>query len=257
MLFPISDDDREIIKPIFVTYLLLAINVGVFLYQLSNPDFTYGWSVIPAEITSGRDLLEPQVIRISATESVEIPQSPGPPIVWLTLLTSMFMHGGFGHLAGNMLYLYIFGDNVENRFGHIPFLVFYLLAGIVGSLAQVFADPTGVIPNLGASGAIAGVMGAYLVLFPRNRVNAVFLYTIISIPAVLVLGLWIAMQLFSSYGSIMATENANGGVAYLAHVGGFMTGVSAALIWRPRIEEEPDSVLRRQYDRDPRVRRIW
>ena len=123
----------------------------------------------------------------------------------------MFMHGGFGHIAGNMLYLWIFGNNVEHRFGHVWFLVFYMLAGLAGSAAQIGLSPSSVIPNLGASGAIAGVMGAYLVLFPHNRVNAVFLYNVITVPAILVLGMWIATQLVSSVGSIAETSSSAGG----------------------------------------------
>ena len=257
MLFPISDDDRHILTPMYVTYVLLAINIAIFLYQLSNPDFTYGWSVIPKEITTGQDLIGTETIQVAPNETVTFQHQPGPPIIWMTLITSMFMHGGVGHIVGNMLYLWIFGDNVEHRFGHLPFLMFYLIAGVTGSVTQIMFDPHGVIPNLGASGAIAGVMGAYLVLFPRNLVNAVFFYTVVTIPAVLVLGMWIVMQLFSGYGSIVATEAATGGVAYMAHIGGFAAGVIAALVYRPRITEEPDSVLRRQYERDPRAHRIW
>ncbi len=124
MLFPISDDDREVTTTAFVTYSLVAANVLFFLIQMSNPEFTYGWSVIPREITTGIDLVEPQVMVSQGQRPIEIPQSPGPPFIWLTLITSMFMHGGFGHIAGNMLYLWIFGNNVEHRFGHALFLVF-------------------------------------------------------------------------------------------------------------------------------------
>jgi len=177
MFFPISDDDRDIDSPSFVTYTLLAINIVVFLYQLSNESFTYGWSVIPKEITSGVDLLEPQPVQVAGGGVVQIEQAPGPPIIYLTLITSMFMHGGIGHIVGNMLYLWIFGNNVEHRFGHVCFLLFYLFAGFVASFAQIILDPNSVIPNLGASGAIAGVMGAYLVLFPRNQINAVIFIT--------------------------------------------------------------------------------
>jgi membrane associated rhomboid family serine protease len=263
MLFPISDDDRDVSIVPYVTYTLLAANVLLFFVQLSNPEFTYGWSVIPKEITSGVDLVEPQEIVVNSPmaggreERVEIPQAPGPTPIWLTLLSSMFMHGGLGHIAGNMLYLWIFGNNVEHRFGHKWFLAFYLISGIVASFAQIAMSPGSVIPNLGASGAIAGVMGAYLVLFPHNRVNAVFLYHIITIPAIYVLGLWIAMQLFSSVGSIASTTASAGGVAYLAHVGGFVAGVLAALFYRMQLQQEPDSILRRQYDRDPMARRLW
>lgn len=257
MLFPISDDDREVTTTAFVTYSLVAVNVLFFLVQMSNPEFTYGWSVIPREITTGVDLIEPQIMVSQGQVPVEIPQAPGPPFIWLTLITSMFMHGGFGHIAGNMLYLWIFGNNVEHRFGHVWFLVFYLLAGLVGSAAQIALSPSSVVPNLGASGAIAGVMGAYLVLFPYNRVNAVFLYNVITVPAIFVLGMWIAMQLVSSVGSIAETSSSTGGVAYMAHVGGFIAGASAAILCRMQLREEPDTVLRRQYRNDPRSHRLW
>ncbi|QEG43207.1 rhomboid family intramembrane serine protease [Roseimaritima ulvae] len=257
MLFPISDDDREVTTVAYVTNAILLINVLVFLVQMSDPAITYGYSVVPQEITSGVDLVEPQMLQVEGHGAVTIPQAPGPRIIWLTLLTSMFMHGGFGHIAGNMLYLWIFGNNVEHRFGHVWFLVFYLVAGLAGSLAQIASNPGSIIPNLGASGAIAGVMGAYLVLFPRNRVNAVFFYVIVTIPAVWVLGMWIAMQFVNSVGSIAATSESAGGVAYLAHVGGFVAGVLAALLCRMMIRREPDSELRRQYQHDPRARQIW
>lgn len=260
MLFPVSDDDRTVDTPAVVTYSLLAINIAVFAWQLSSPELTYGWSVIPLEITTGVDLVEPQVIEVSdgqQRQQVAIPQAPGPPLIWLTLISAMFMHGGYGHIGGNMLYLWIFGNNVEHRFGHLWFLVFYLIAGIVASLAQIVADPDSIIPNLGASGAIAGVMGAYLVLFPHNRVNAVIFYHIVSVPAVVVLGMWIVTQFVSSVGSIAATSESAGGVAYLAHVGGFVAGSVAGLICRLILCREPDSALRRQYDLDPRAERWW
>jgi membrane associated rhomboid family serine protease len=257
MFFPISDDDQEVNSPAFVTYGLLAANVLLFLVQISNPAFTYGWSVIPREITTGVDLVEPQIIELPGGEQAEIPQAPGPSVIWLTLISSMFMHGGFGHIAGNMLYLWIFGNNVEHRFGHVWFLIFYLVAGLVGSFAQIALAPTSVIPNLGASGAIAGVMGAYLVLFPHNRVNAVFLYHIVTVPAIVVLGMWIATQFVSGFGSIAETSGSTGGVAYLAHIGGFLSGVAVAGLCRMQLPKEPDSVLYRQYERDPKARRLW
>jgi membrane associated rhomboid family serine protease len=257
MFFPISDDDRDIDSPSFVTYTLLAINIAVFIYQLSNESFTYGWSTIPKEITSGVDLVEPQPVQVPGQGTVEVPQAPGPPIIYLTLLTSMFMHGGIGHIAGNMLYLWIFGNNVEHRFGHVSFLLFYLFAGLVASFAQIVLDPNSVIPNLGASGAIAGVMGAYLVLFPRNQINAVIFYHIVTVPAILVLGMWIATQMVSGFGSIAATSVSTGGVAYMAHIGGFIAGVVLALPFRLGLSREPDSLLLRQYDRDPRARPWW
>ena len=257
MLFPISDDDRQVTSPAFVTNIIFALNVVMFLIQMSNPSFTYGWSVIPKEITTGTDLVEQIQIELPDNQIVEIPQAPGPPVIYLTLLTAMFMHGGFGHIAGNMLYLWIFGNNVEHRFGHWWFLLFYLSAGLVGSFAQIAAGPNSVIPNLGASGAIAGVMGAYIVLFPYNRVNAVFFYSVITVPAIVVLGMWIATQFVSGIGSIAATSETTGGVAYLAHIGGFVTGAVVALISRTMIGEEKDSVLSRQYERDPKAHHLW
>ena len=255
MLFPISDDDRELMGPAYVTWALLAINVVVFLYQMANPDFTYAYSTVPKEITSGQDIDESLYIS-TPREEIEIPHQPGPVPIYLTLITAMFMHGGIMHLVGNMLYLWIFGDNVEHRFGHFWFLVFYLFSGLVASFAQIIFDPNSVIPNLGASGAIAGVLGAYMVLFPRNRVNAVFFYVIVSIPAVFVIGLWGATQMFQGFGSMFETGQ-SGGVAYMAHIGGFVAGVTMGFIARATFKEEPDSVLRRQYEHDPRAHRLW
>ena len=255
MFFPISDDNRNVSGPVFVTYFVLGANVLVFLYQLANPAFTYGWSVVPAEITTGADLVEPVYVE-SARGVVEIPQEPGPTPIYLTLLSSMFMHGGWGHIGGNMLYLWIFGDNVEHRFGHVRFLVFYLVAGLIGSAAQIATDTEGIIPNLGASGAISGVMGAYLVLFPRNRVNAVVFYQVMSVPAVLVIGMWAATQFISGFGSIAVTEQ-TGGVAYMAHIGGFVAGVAMGLFCRLTMRSEPDSVLYRQYQEDRSSRHLW
>ncbi len=257
MFFPISDDDHEVSTTAFVTYALLAANVIVFLLQLNSPELTYGWSVIPKEITTGVDLVDPQPIEVPGYGTQAIPQAPGPTIIWLTLFSAMFMHGGYGHIAGNMLYLWIFGNNVEHRFGHVWFLIFYLTAGVAASVAQIVSGPNSVIPNLGASGAIAGVMGAYLVLFPHNRVNAVIFYNVVTVPAIVVLGMWIATQFVSSVGSIAATSESTGGVAYLAHVGGFVAGVAAALVCRLRLPQEPNSVLRRQYEHDSHARRLW
>lgn len=257
MLFPISDDDRQVTSPAFVTYAIFALNVGMFLIQMANPNFTYGWSVIPKEITTGVDFVEPIQVELPDQQIAEVPQAPGPPIIYLTLLTAMFMHGGFGHIAGNMLYLWIFGNNVEHRFGHWWFLLFYLSAGFASNFAQIAVGPNSVIPNLGASGAIAGVMGAYIVLFPYNRVNAVFFYNVITVPAIVVLGMWIATQFVSGYGSIAATSSSTGGIAYMAHIGGFIAGVVVALFSRMVIHEEQESVLSRQYERDPRAHPLW
>jgi membrane associated rhomboid family serine protease len=247
MLFPISDDDRHLLRPAYVTIALMAANVLLFFHQLSHPEFTSGFSVIPAEIVKGADLVGAVLVR-SDRGLVEIPQAPGPVPIHLTLLTAMFMHGGWAHLGGNMLYLWIFGDNVEHRFGSLRFLAFYLASGLAATFAQIAMDPGSVIPNLGASGAISGVLGAYLVLFPHNRVMAVFLFRLVSIPAVFVLGLWAVTQVFSGMGSLGNTGS-TGGVAYAAHIGGFVAGVVAGVIARLTLKTEPDTPFRRIYER--------
>jgi membrane associated rhomboid family serine protease len=255
MLFPLSDDDRKVTKPAYVTWALLAINIAVFGYQMMNPDFTTAWSTIPKEITTGVDITEPVLVTIDG-QDVAIPHLPGPSIIYLTLISSMFMHGGPGHIFGNMLYLWIFGDNVEQRFGSVLFLAFYLISGLVASFAQIAMNPEGVIPNLGASGAIFGVLGAYMVLFPRNQVKAIFIYTVISLPAIAVIGLWTAMQLYYTISSMTSPEQ-GGGVAYMAHVGGLVAGVVMGFIVRSMLKEEPDTTLYRQYKKDPRSKRWW
>jgi membrane associated rhomboid family serine protease len=246
MLFPISDDDRHLLRPAYVTITLVVANVLVFFYQLGHPDFIYAASVIPLEIVKGVDLVDPVLVRAGG-QLVEVPQAPGPSPIHLTLLSSMFMHGGWAHLGGNLLYLWIFGDNVEHRFGHLRFLVFYLASGLAASFAQIAMDSQSSIPNLGASGAISGVLGAYLVLFPRNTVMAVFFFRIIAIPAVFVLGLWGVTQFFAGMGSLGNT-GATGGVAYAAHVGGFVAGLIAGLFARFHLKAEPETPFRHIYE---------
>jgi membrane associated rhomboid family serine protease len=251
MLFPISDDDSALQGRAWVTLVLIVLNLLVFFGLQgagANDAFTYGYSAVPEEITSGRDLVEDQQVTVTDPltgdrQSVDIPQAPGPTPIWLTLLSSMFMHGGFMHLFGNLLYLWIFGDNVEHRFGSRVFLAFYLVSGLAASLAQIFLDPGSVVPTLGASGAISGVLGAYLMLFPRNRVNAVFFFRVVSVPAIVVLGLWIVMQFVSGYGAIANTEQTVGGVAYAAHIGGFIAGALMAFVLRNRGLRERPSVV--------------
>jgi membrane associated rhomboid family serine protease len=255
MFFPLADDNRDLDGPAWVTWILIAINVLVFSCQSVDPGFTYGYSMIPWEITRGVDLVEPQLVEMQG-QVVEIPQAPGPPIIYLTLFTSMFMHGGLMHIGGNMLYLWIFGDNVEHRFGHLWFLLFYLISGLAASFAQILVNPDGVIPNLGASGAIFGVLGAYLVLFPRNQVKVVVLYYIVSLPAMIVIGVWAVMQFFFTWGSLFATEQ-TGGVAYAAHAGGLVAGALMGIVARQLLKEEPDSTIHRIDDEDPRSRIMW
>ena len=231
--------------PAVITWGLILVNLAVFFFlqQMGmNEAFTYGWSVIPAEIMTGTDITTPQTVQVG-NQSVQIPEAPGPPIIYLTILSAMFMHGGWMHLFGNLLYLWIFGDNVEHRFGGLPFLMFYLASGLVATFAQIALDPDSIIPNLGASGAISGVLGAYLVLFPRNRVHALFFYYVVSVPAVVAIGLWILFQFINGYGAIMVSEETVGGVAYGAHIGGFVAGVVLALIMRVFIKKEPENIF--------------
>ncbi len=243
MLIPIGDDDRQLSKPAFITYLVIAANLLVFFLLQgggSAGEFTYGYSVIPYELTHGVDLISPQS---SAGVEAPIPQAPGPVPIYLTVLTAMFMHGGYLHLFGNLLYLWIFGDNIEHRFGRSAFLLLYFASGIAGTVVQIALAPDSIVPNLGASGAISGVMGAYLMLFPRNRVDALFFVFIVSVPAVLVIGLWIGMQILEGFGTL-GTVGTTGGVAYGAHVGGFFAGAILATVMRRIIKEERHSVLK-------------
>lgn len=188
----------------FITYGLIGANVAVFLYMFflgpsGVEGFIDSYALIPADIVRGQALL--------------------------TLLTAMFLHGGFAHIIGNMLFLNIFGDNMEDRLGHARFLGFYLLAGLAGSALQIVINPLSTIPNLGASGAIAGVMGGYLVLFPRERVDILWTFGFIgtsTVPASSMLGYWILFQFLYGFGSLGAALG--GGVAYFAHIGGFAFG---------------------------------
>ncbi|MAT71631.1 MAG: rhomboid family intramembrane serine protease [Planctomycetaceae bacterium] len=254
MFFPISDDDRRLVKPAYVTWALIALNVAAFVYQMSNPAFTYGYAAVPREITTGEDLVQPVLLQVAPGRAVEIPQTPGPVPIQLTLLTAMFMHGGLGHIGGNMLFLWIFGDNVEHRFGSVRFLAFYLASGLAASFAQIATDPGSVIPTLGASGAISGVLGAYLMLFPRNRVHAIFLFYVVSLPAYTVIGMWALTQLVNGYGSMFISQQ-TGGVAYAAHLGGFAAGLLAGWYARRQLPAEPPSAFYWVMQNDPRNRR--
>lgn len=199
-MLPIGDDNssRRIVP--LVTYALLVLNIIFFFVELSGGDeFLMKWAFVPS-----RFLADP------IGDSV-------------TLFTSMFMHGGWLHLGSNMLYLWIFGDNVEDRFGHIKFIIFYLLSGLAATFAQLAFSVGSDIPNLGASGAIAGVLGAYILLFPKGSVRVLQGQRVINVSALIVIGLWIVLQLFSGIGSISSVGQ-TGGVAYMAHIGGFIAG---------------------------------
>jgi membrane associated rhomboid family serine protease len=211
MVFPIGDDNSQRRSVPVVTYSLILINIVVFILELQQGNaFIREYAFIPRQF--GAD----------------------PVGEAKTVITAMFMHGGWLHLIGNMLYLWIFGDNVEDNFGSLRFLMFYLLSGIVATFAQMAAMPTANIPNLGASGAIAGVLAAYLVLYPNGRVTILTQAGPMQVPALLVIGLWIVLQLFSGLGSVTtSTQTAEtGGVAYMAHIGGFFAGLILAFFFR-------------------------
>ena len=234
-MFPISDENERGHGPAFVTLAIIALNILVFLaFQGAGAsdegaEFTYGFSAVPVEITTGVDLVEPKSIEIDG-QSVVVPQEPGPDPIWLTLFSSIFMHGGLLHLGGNMLFLWIFGDNVEHRVGHALYLAFYVVAGLIASFAQILVDADSVIPTLGASGAISGVLGAYLVMFPTNRVTVFLLRFLVPVPAIVAIGMWAVLQFISGFGSLGGEQS--GGVAYMAHIGGFVAGVLAGLLFR-------------------------
>ena len=208
-------------SPPAVTVLLITLNVLAFLYELSLGKaldvFIMQYGAVPL-----RFILAGQMEEVSTVER------------FLPLFTSMFLHGGWLHLGGNMLYLWIFGDNVEDRLGHVRFLLFYLACGLAAALAQIYINPTSKIPMVGASGAVAGVLGAYLVLFPHARVLAlipiVFFFQIVELPALLFLGFWFLMQFLNGAISITAANYATGGVAWWAHIGGFVSGVVLAYL---------------------------
>lgn len=238
MVFPLYDDNTDRTTTPLVNYVLIAINilVFVFLQQLgTNERFTYAFSTVPQEILSGRDIRTPdRIVEHPVTgQQLLIPGlQPTPFSVYLTLIFSMFMHGGIAHIAGNMLFLWIFGDNVEHRLGHFRYLIFYLLTGVLASLAHVvttvmFASESGssLIPSLGASGAISGVLGGYIVLYPHRRVTVIMFRFLTDVPAYVAIGIWFAFQLISGLG-ILGGGSQQGGVAYAAHIGGFVAGLA-------------------------------
>jgi membrane associated rhomboid family serine protease len=236
MVLPIGDDNSDRTSFPVVNVILIAINLVVFVafQQMGqNSDFTLAYSTVPAEIISGQDIVtENRVVEMSTAEGPRQVIVPGlketPVPVYLTLLTSMFMHGGIGHILGNLWFLWIFGDNIEQSLGRGRYLLFYLLCGILASLAHVLLNRTGdpsMIPSLGASGAISGVMGAYLVLHPHRRVTVLLIRFVTQVPAFVAVGIWFLFQLVSGLG-IMGSGDA--GVAYGAHVGGFVAGAVLA-----------------------------
>lgn len=215
-MLPLRDENPTRITPI-VTYALIAVNVIVFIFQqmmgAEDPQAVYAFAMVPAQVTGSFN-----------------------PVVWATILTSMFMHGGLAHIGGNMLYLWIFGDNVEEAMGSGRYLAFYLLGGVIASLAHIFTNPNSQVPTVGASGAIAAVLGAYLVLFPQSRVLTLipfgFFMRLTLIPAAIVLGLWFILQFFQGVLTLGGPDV--GGVAFWAHIGGFVVGVVLARLLATR-----------------------
>ena len=215
-MFPIGDENRQgHITPV-VNYVLIAINVVVFFFQISLgsegaiQSFINRYGVIPEEILGRQDLY--------------------------TLLTSMFMHGGWAHIIGNMLFLMVFGDNVEDAFGHFGYLVFYLGTGLAASAAHILLNPGSTIPSVGASGAISGILGAYIIFFGGNAIRVLIGYFVTVVPAWMMIGLWAVQQFIATYGSLAVTEQTSGGgVAYAAHAGGFLAGLILAVLLRGTI----------------------
>jgi membrane associated rhomboid family serine protease len=240
-MIPIKDYPGPRRRMPWMTWGLIAVNVIIFLYEVSlgpnAPAFMFAYWVVRAALT--------QVIPLTA-----LPGAPAnlpfhtPDPVYLTLITSMFLHAGWLHIGGNMLFLYIFGDNVEDRMGHFPYLVFYLFCGVIAGITQVAVDPNSTIPSLGASGAIAGVLAAYLVLFPWARVRTIIFififFTIVTLPAFILIGLWFLLQFFDGVAALSNVQQGMGGVAYFAHVGGFVTGLVITLLLRPLLRPPAD-----------------
>ena len=207
-MMPIGDDNSARRTAPLVTYALIALNVLFFFVELAGGDAFIGkWAFVPTRFLAN------------------------PIGGLLTLFTSMFMHAGWLHLAGNMLYLWVFGDNVEDRFGHVKFIVFYLLCGLAATFAQLAFSIGSSVPNLGASGAIAGVLGAYILMFPKGKVKVLQGQQVIQVPALLAIGVWIVLQFFSGIGSISGSAQ-TGGVAYMAHIGGFVAGLVLTFLFR-------------------------
>jgi membrane associated rhomboid family serine protease len=219
-MIPIGDDNLKNQGPAFVTIAFIALNFLAFFLELAQPGeaelqaLLTAWGVVPLEYTRGIDI--PPLI--------DLP-------VWSTLFTSMFLHGGWAHVLGNMLFLWVFGDNIEHRIGAFRFFVFYIACGVAAALAHIWFSPLSSIPTVGASGAISGVLGGYLLMFPRNRVYVLTWGGVATVPAVFMLGLWILMQFVSQVGDIATTGDTggeSGGIAYVAHIGGFIVGMILA-----------------------------
>ncbi len=224
-MFPIGDDNSDVTITPIVNYLFIGINVLVFVLLQglgSNDAFSYAFSLVPKEVMTGVDLTGVQVIRDSLGNTGEVQHYATPLPVYFNFLSSMFMHGDIMHIFGNMLFLWIFGDNLENLLGHVRFAAFYIACGLIAAFSQIAMDSGSIIPMLGASGAISGVMGGYLLLFPKRQVRAIIFNFLTTVPAFVALGIWIGYQILVGY----LTPSGTGGVAYAAHIGGFIAGVA-------------------------------
>ncbi|HEX8370097.1 MAG TPA: rhomboid family intramembrane serine protease [Pyrinomonadaceae bacterium] len=223
-MFPIGDDNSDRTRTPLVNYAFIGINILVFVLLQGlggNDAFNYAYSLVPREITTGVDITGSQIVRDSLGNTGQVQHFPTSLPVYFNFLSSMFMHGGFMHIFGNMLFLWVFGDNLEDRLGHIRYAIFYLLCGFAAALGQIVMDTNSIIPMLGASGAISGVLGGYLLLFPHRRVKAIIFNFFTEVPAYVAVGIWIVYQLIAGY----MTPAGTGGVAYAAHIGGFLAGV--------------------------------
>lgn len=224
-MFPIGDDNSDrTITPI-VNYAFIGLNILVFVLLQGlggNDSFSYAFSLVPKEITTGIDITGIQVVRDSMGNTGEIQHYATPLPVYFNFLSSMFMHGSIMHIFGNMLFLWIFGDNLENLLGHVRYGIFYILCGLAAAVAQIIMDTGSVVPMLGASGAISGVLGGYVLLFPQRQVRAIIFNFLTTVPAFVAIGIWIVYQIVLGY----FTPAGTGGVAYAAHIGGFVAGVA-------------------------------
>lgn len=242
MFLPIGDDNTDRHTTPVVNYLLIIINILVFIFlqdMARDISFMFAYSAVPAEILSGTDIVtNARVVDNPYTgQPEELPGlQPTHLPVFLTLITSMFMHGGIAHIAGNMMYLWICGDNLENAMGHKRYLMFYLLCGVLAGLSHVFTslftDQSMLVPSLGASGAISGVLGGYMLLFPTRRIHIWILLGVIRVPAVLAVGLWFVFQVINGVGALGGEEA--GGIAYAAHIGGFIAGLFLVKLFTPQ-----------------------
>jgi membrane associated rhomboid family serine protease len=233
MLLPIGDDNRDRHITPYINYLLIVLNIFVFIFwqQLGGDSpFTFAYATVPGEILTGTDIVtDSKILRDPYTgQSFELPGlQPTPVPVFLTLVTSMFMHGGVAHLLGNMLFLWIFGDNLENALGHLKYFFFYMLCGVLAGLTHVFTTlmlgQNLLIPCLGASGAISAILAGYMLLFPTRGVHLWVFFLIITVPAFLAVGVWFVFQVLNGLGTLGGKEA--GGVAYAAHIGGFIFGL--------------------------------